>query len=150
MCFDLESGCYVKHEGESVSEFFEDLVKTATRDNRAFLAKIDNFVYGVRPGADALELTRIHMKDVEKAKRDAAKMKGEENMGKEDVKREKTQEELKDEINELHKHLKNLQKYQQYEESANELAAARKAYTDAGFSEEEAFMIVMELLKKCC
>lgn len=59
----------------------------------------------------------------------------------------KTKAELLNDINTLKKQIEHLDHYKKYEECADELSAMRKAFVSSGFSEEEAFKLVIEMLR---
>lgn len=48
---------------------------------------------------------------------------------------------------ELQKKIETFERYKQYEEMADELAAMKNAYIQAGFSKEEAFQLLTETMK---
>jgi uncharacterized protein YydD (DUF2326 family) len=52
-----------------------------------------------------------------------------------------------EEINELKKDLENLKKYEAYNEAASELKAMHDSFLAAGFNSEQAFKLVVELIK---
>jgi hypothetical protein len=51
----------------------------------------------------------------------------------------KTKAELMEEIKDLNERIKRLDRYKQYEDAADELAAIRESYINAGFDKAEAF-----------
>lgn len=51
------------------------------------------------------------------------------------------------EIATLKKELKDLERYKQYEDSADELAAMKNALVNSGFSDDQAFQLVIEFIK---
>lgn len=64
----------------------------------------------------------------------------------------KTKKELVEELKEACENIENLKKeiekcerYKQYEECANEFAALRESFVNAGFSKDEAFMLVRDV-----
>lgn len=59
----------------------------------------------------------------------------------------KTKAELLEDIVALKKQIEHLDRYKKYEECADELSAMRKAFVNSGFSEEEAFKLVIEMLR---
>ena len=59
----------------------------------------------------------------------------------------KTKAELLEDIVALKKQIEHLDRYKKYEECADELSAMRKAFVSSGFSEEEAFKLVIEMLR---
>lgn len=59
----------------------------------------------------------------------------------------KTKARLLEEIDILKKQVANLDKYKQYDNFANELAAIRESFVKVGFSETEAFQIILTTLR---
>ena len=53
---------------------------------------------------------------------------------------------LKEELERVEKENARLERYSQYEESANEVYAMQKAFENAGFTREEAFRLVIDLV----
>lgn len=51
------------------------------------------------------------------------------------------------EIADLKKELKDLERYKQYEECADEIAAVKNAFVHAGFSNDQAFQLVIEFIR---
>ena len=51
------------------------------------------------------------------------------------------------EIADLKKELNDLERYKQYEESADELAAMKNALVNSGFSNDQAFQLIIEFIK---
>ena len=64
------------------------------------------------------------------------------------VKKNKTKAELEQEIKELQKQVKDMEKYKGYKDTADEIAAMRNAFVEAGFSEEESFTLVGSMVDK--
>ena len=64
------------------------------------------------------------------------------------VKTNKTKAELEQEIKELQQQVKDLEKYKGYKETADEIAAMRSAFVEAGFSDDEAFTLVSGMVDK--
>ena len=54
--------------------------------------------------------------------------------------------ELNKEIERLNEEAKRLERYAQYENAANEIYAMQKAFENSGFTREEAFKLLMELV----
>lgn len=59
----------------------------------------------------------------------------------------KTKAELIEEINGLKKEVEKLDRYKKYEETANEIAALKESFKNAGFTEEQAFELVITSMK---
>ena len=59
----------------------------------------------------------------------------------------KTKVELLDEIKELKAQIEKLDKYKMYEQAAGELSVAIDAFTNAGFSRDEAMSILLAAVK---
>ena len=55
----------------------------------------------------------------------------------------KTKTELIEEINNLKKDLDKLERYRKYEDAANEMKAIHDSFVNAGFTEDQAFMIMI-------
>lgn len=62
----------------------------------------------------------------------------------------KTKAMLLEEIDELREKVKKLEKYEQYQDAADEVAVVRESFVNAGFSNEEAFQLTMEMLRSVC
>lgn len=59
----------------------------------------------------------------------------------------KTKAELIEEINGLKKEVEKLDRYKKYEDAANEMAALKESFENAGFTKEQAFELVIETMK---
>lgn len=59
----------------------------------------------------------------------------------------KTKDELIEEINGLKKEVEKLDRYKKYEECANEMAALKESFENAGFTKEQAFELVITSMK---
>ena len=59
----------------------------------------------------------------------------------------KTKTELMDEIKDLSERIKKLDRYKQYEDAADELAALRDSFVNAGFTKTEAFTMVRTMMQ---
>ena len=55
----------------------------------------------------------------------------------------KTKTELIEEINNLKKDLDKLERYRKYEDTANEIKAIHDSFVNAGFTEDQAFKIMI-------
>lgn len=51
------------------------------------------------------------------------------------------------ELRELHDQLDKLKKYEKYEEMADEFGAMKQAFMNSGFSDEQAFQLLREMIK---
>ena len=60
----------------------------------------------------------------------------------------KTKTELIEEINHLKKDLDKLERYRKYEDAANEMKAIHDSFVNAGFTEDQAFMIMITAMNK--
>lgn len=52
-----------------------------------------------------------------------------------------------DEIKDLKKDLARLEKYKQYEDSADEIRAIYNSYVNVGFSEDQAFQMLLRMIE---
>lgn len=59
-------------------------------------------------------------------------------------------EQKNEEIAGLNKEIKKLEKYKQYEETAEETKAILDSFVNAGFSEEQAFTLITTMLANAC
>jgi predicted nucleic acid-binding Zn-ribbon protein len=59
----------------------------------------------------------------------------------------KTKAELMEEIKDLNERIKRLDRYKQYEDAADELAAMRDSFVNAGFTKTEAFTMVRTMMQ---
>lgn len=59
----------------------------------------------------------------------------------------KTKAELMEEIKDLNERIKKLDRYKQYEDAADELAALRDSFVNAGFTKTEAFTMVRTMMQ---
>ena len=56
-------------------------------------------------------------------------------------------EQKNEEIKVLEKEVKNLEKYKQYEDMANELKAIHSAFVNSGFDDDQAFELLKDFIK---
>ena len=59
-------------------------------------------------------------------------------------------EEKQKEIDDLHKELARLEKYKQYDETADEFKAIHTSFMNAGFSDEQAFALIQSIIGNIC
>lgn len=59
----------------------------------------------------------------------------------------KTKAELMEEIKDLNEKIKRLDRYKHYEDAADELAALRDSFVNAGFTKTEAFTMVRTMMQ---
>ena len=59
-------------------------------------------------------------------------------------------EEKQREIDELHKELARLEKYKQYDDTADEFKAIHTSFVNAGFSDDQAFKLMQSIIGNIC
>ena len=59
-------------------------------------------------------------------------------------------EEKQKEIDDLHKELARLEKYKQYDDTADELKAIHTSFVNAGFSDDQAFELMQSIIGNIC